>query len=65
MPNLDQLPSYQRKSDSNNNCSKINVIKKHFVNVYYVMGFRSNYFTCTAHLYLYYTYLYRTLMPPI
>ena len=23
------------------------------VNVYYVMGFRPNYFTCTAHLYLY------------
>ena len=27
------------------------------VNVYYVMGFRPNYFTCTAHLYLYYTLL--------
>ena len=31
MPNLDQLPSYQRKSDSNNNCSKTNVIKKHLM----------------------------------
>ena len=27
------------------------------VNVYYVMGFRPNYFTCTAHLYLYYILL--------
>ena len=27
------------------------------VNVYYVMGFRPNYFTCIAHLYLYYTLL--------
>ena len=27
------------------------------VNVYYVMGSRPNYFTCTAHLYLYYTLL--------
>ena len=27
------------------------------VNVYYVMGFRPNYFTCTAHLYLYCTLL--------
>ena len=27
------------------------------VNVYYVMGFRPSYFTCIAHLYLYYTLL--------
>ena len=27
------------------------------VNVYYVMGFRPNYFTCIVHLYLYYTLL--------
>ena len=27
------------------------------VNVYCVMGFRPNYFTCTTHLYLYYTLL--------
>ena len=33
------------------------VFKLHSVNVYYVMGFRPNYFTCTAHLYLYYTLL--------
>ena len=30
---------------------------KDVVNVYYVMGFRSSYFTCIAHLYLYYTLL--------
>ena len=29
----------------------------HTVNVYYVMGFRLSYFTCIAHLYLYYTLL--------
>ena len=29
----------------------------YIVNVYYVMGFRPNYFTCIAHLYLYYTLL--------
>ena len=28
-----------------------------FVNVYYVISFRPNYFTCIAHLYLYYTLL--------
>ena len=43
-----------RKTKKNTNIS---------VNVYFVMGFRPfrpNYFTCTAHL-----YLYCTLMPPI
>ena len=41
------------------------------VNIYYVMGFRSNYFTCIAHLYLYYTllvphtYVSYTLLVPL
>ena len=36
---------------------KLHYTQMRSVNVYYVMGFRPSYFTCMAHLYLYYTLL--------
>ena len=38
-------------------CNYIKLLDFLIVNVYYVMDFRPSYFTCIAHLYLYYILL--------
>ena len=54
---LHKFTSYPTSYYASTYMHKSNGVAVVVVNVYYVMGFRPNYFTCTAHLYLYYTLL--------